>query len=193
MKTQMKVNNSIKRYWARTGPKSVFGSDWVDREDLSDADAEQRFDQVWASDLYPAIQSGRRVSTADAQAKVPNDGRQKYFDARQEHREFQLCGTTLLAQIDLRDNRLTQMWHLKDKGEGRVYSPTSTVSSAHTPKPAHANASVTSTPSARKGDALAQLASRTGLPKVELAALIATALAEILMRVESGSEGSGSI
>jgi hypothetical protein len=178
----MKVNNSIKRYWARTGPSSVFGSDWRNRNDFSDNEAEERFDQVWGNNLYPAIQSGKKVSAASAKARIPDDKRRDYFNARQEHREVQLCGTTLLAQIDIKDNRLTQLWHLKEKNEDRTHSSLPPASSSHSP--AHGHALVPSASSARNRGALAQLAGRTGLPKAELAAALAAAIAEILLGID---------
>lgn len=170
----MKINNSIKRYWARTGPNSVFGSDWSDRADFSDTEAEQRFNQVWASDLYPAIQSGKRISAVVAKAKIPDDRRQDYFDAHQEHREFQLGGTTLLAQIDIKDNRLTQMWHLNNKGGTRVHS--SSPVAPPTDFPAATDES--------GGDRLTDLANRTGLPREELAEALAGVLTCIILGIK---------
>ena len=170
----MNADNSIKRYWARTGPNSVFGSDWSDREDFSDTEAEQRFDQVWASDLCPAIQSGKKISPTDAKAKIPDDRRQKYFDPRQQHREFQLGGSSLLAQIDFKNNRLTQMWHLNNKGGTRVHSSPS--SAPPTDIPAATDES--------GGDRLTDLANRTGLPREELAEALAGVLTGIILGIK---------
>ncbi|MCB1204773.1 MAG: hypothetical protein KDN18_10985 [Verrucomicrobiae bacterium] len=182
MTTQMKVSKSIKRYWARTGPNSVFGHDWKDRRNFSDYDAEARFNLVWKDTLRGAIRAAQKISAADANAKIPADGRQDYFDASQEHREFQLCGTTLLAQIDIGKNCLTQLWHLNEKAESREGSNPSSFPSTDIPVTTCGPAP--STPVTGRGEALAWLADRTGLPKAELAAVFAAALAETLVGME---------
>lgn len=111
----MHINDSTKRYWARTGPNQIFGSDWQERKDMTDQRAERRFDQVWQDELEPAILAGKKISASRAQAMVPQDGRSKYFDSSQEHRECQLYGSTLLVQIDTVTDTLTQLWHLNKK------------------------------------------------------------------------------
>ena len=88
----MKANKSVKRYWGRTGPASVFGPDWKDRKDFSDGEAEQRFNEVWKDHLHAAVQSARTISANRAKELIPEDGRRNFFDPEQEHRQFLLGG-----------------------------------------------------------------------------------------------------
>ena len=170
----MKVNKSTKRYWARTGPNSVFGSDWTDRDDMSDAEAEHRFDKVWASDLHPAIQSGKTISAVVAAAKIPRDGRRKYFDPNQQHLEVQLGGDTIIAQIDIDGDRLTQMWHLKDKVGTSVHSSPSVAPPTDFPTATDESGA----------DRLTDMANRTGLPREELAEALAGVLTDMILGIK---------
>jgi hypothetical protein len=186
----MYVNPSIKRYWARTGPNSVFGNDWSHRQDFTNEEAEERFDDVWSSTLYPAIQSGRKISSVKAKTMIPNDKRMAYFDPCQEHREFRLGDATLIAQIkpgnnSLTQNSLTQMWHMNDKGSNASgVSPSRTATPV---VPAAASIPTAACPVPTVGnELLTRLAHQTGVSEEAMLNAVSGAISRVIAEAISG-------
>jgi len=157
----MKVNIATKRYWARTGPSTIFGFDYDHRNNMSDVEAVARWDYAWKEKLKPAVKAASKVPSAQALTMIPDDKRRNFFDTSQEHREFVLNGETLLVQINTAKNLLTQMWHLREKTKKAV--PT---------RPEVKSAGCYQ---------LAELAALAGIPEEEAAASMGAVFAAMLM------------
>lgn len=111
----MKVNDNIKEYWAKSGPKEVFGYDWHERKEMSKEESIARFDEKWPQCIEPALANGRVLDVEEALSLLPDDARRQYFRKDQEHIEVLVCGEKLIIQIDRSIPAVSQLWHLRPR------------------------------------------------------------------------------
>lgn len=131
-RNSLKVDSRLKEYWAKRGPKPLFGYNWRDRMEMDRGDAVRLFDQVWRNDIEPDLLAAPIIPANQANGLLPqNDKRKNYFNQGSEHRVVEVLGEQLLVQIDRKRGVVDQMWDLRAKFAASVASvpavPPSTV------------------------------------------------------------------
>lgn len=91
-------NESSKQYLAKRGPAKVFGRDVDRRENLSDIEAVEWFDRLWASNLQKAVEQASECDLEFVRSKVPYYA-QSYIDDAATHREFTLSQCLFICQL----------------------------------------------------------------------------------------------
>ncbi|WP_441290973.1 hypothetical protein ACSRUE_11055 [Sorangium sp. KYC3313] len=98
----MLIMNDIPRkqkvYFIRPSRYHLFGTDFEERDCMSDEEAVGRFDQTWDAKIRSAILDGDPVEYDDVLGLIAEHSR-GYCNRDQEHRKFRLEGTVFVAQI----------------------------------------------------------------------------------------------
>jgi hypothetical protein len=150
-RNSLKVDSRLKEYWAKRGPKPLFGYNWRDRMEMDRGDAVRLFDQVWRNDIEPDLLAAPIIPANQANGLLPqNDKRKNYFIPGSEHRVVEVLGEQLLVQIDRKRGVVDQMWDLRAKFAAPVASvpaaPPSTVPQPTNAAPDPTNAASVSNP-----------------------------------------------
>src|SRR5271157_3289678 len=103
-------NDSTKRYLARKGPPKVFGKDVDTRERLSDSEAINWFDRVWASSLQDAVAQAKHCDLDFVRSKVQHYA-QGFIEPKAEHREFTLANCFFICQLS-DSQTCDQLWFI---------------------------------------------------------------------------------
>jgi hypothetical protein len=110
------IHRTSKIYFIRPLRYHLFGTDFEDRDRMSEDDAVARFDQVWEARIKPAVLRGDIITAEEAMRligdRAADHQRRGYFRPEQEHRQFNLANTAWIAQINLdrRPPEHTQLW-----------------------------------------------------------------------------------
>ncbi|WP_437278672.1 hypothetical protein WME90_46940 [Sorangium sp. So ce375] len=116
----MRITNDIPRrqkiYFIRPSRYHVFGTDFEQRDTMSDDEAVRCFDDAWDATIRDAIVRGDPVDYEDVLGLIPEPSR-PFCHYEHEHRRFRLLGTVFVAQLKKRDNDFShnQMWPVPAK------------------------------------------------------------------------------
>lgn len=105
-----------KTYFIRPARHHVFGTDFEERDNMTDQEAIARFDKVWSEQLSGVILSGDVISHEDAMGLISEKSR-TFCSSNQQHRRFRAAGTVFVAQVDTHASpwRNTQLWAVPAK------------------------------------------------------------------------------
>ncbi len=88
----------------------MFGKDVDTRERLSDPDAINWFDRVWASSLQQAVTQARPCDLEFVRSKVPHNA-QNFIEPSAQHREFTLANCFFICQLP-ESQMCDQLWFI---------------------------------------------------------------------------------
>lgn len=107
------TNRPQKIRLARYAYNPVFGEDVDVRENMSDADALARFEDVWMSGLAEMVVQTKPSDSSDEALKILSDKEKEFFKRDQQHRVFRYKGGLFVAQLLKSNNdkpEVTQLW-----------------------------------------------------------------------------------
>jgi hypothetical protein len=95
-----RLHPGSKVFFIRPGRYHLFGTDFEDRDNMPEAAAIARFDEVWTARIKDAVLGGDRITYQEALRLIGDKKGANYCKSDQEHCQFVLGGTMFVAQVD---------------------------------------------------------------------------------------------
>lgn len=114
----IRVEDEQKVVLAKYGANKLFGDDPDKRQkEMSKDDLTKLFDQVWDNTLKRVVMTAEVCDAKEAYDRLSTQEQKKYFDLKQQHRQFRLKDLSIefIAQLNSisPDNwTLTQLWRV---------------------------------------------------------------------------------
>lgn len=110
MSLKNKIPKKQKIFFIRPLRHQMFGTDFKNRDEMSDDDAVRLFDATWDREISPAIADADFIEYAEALSLIPKTGQPYCKAGNNTHYRFKLANTVFVAQVTTSTQEHNQLW-----------------------------------------------------------------------------------